>query len=121
MASVWRDYFGPVLRVYLDQNKWIDLARAATGHPLGARFVDALVAARAAVAAEEASFPLDLYRYQETGKRRDDRSRRALADLMDLSRQHTVARSHHLLPAEIDWALPSRPLQAKAGEEPSHD
>lgn len=109
MAPDCRDYFGPVLRVYLDQNKWIDLARAATGHPLGARFVDALVAARAAVAAEEASFPLDLYRYQETGKRRDDRSRRALADLMcDLSRQHTMARSHDLLPAEIDWALKRR-------------
>ena len=25
-----------VLTVYLDQNKWIDLARAETGHPLGA-------------------------------------------------------------------------------------
>lgn len=40
----------PMFHVYLDQNKWIDLARAATGHRLGERFADALTSARAAVA-----------------------------------------------------------------------
>ena len=103
------DTFGFVLRVYLDQNKWVDLARAAKGHPLGARFVDALVSARAAVAAGQASFPLDLYRYIETGKRGDDRSRIALADVMfELSDQHTMAGQHAILPTEIDWALKRR-------------
>jgi hypothetical protein len=58
-----------VLRIYLDQNKWVDLARAATGHPLGERFTDALAVFRAAVASGTASFPLDMYRYWETGKR----------------------------------------------------
>lgn len=38
-----------MLRVYLDQNKGIDLARAATGHPAGARYTEALDTARTAV------------------------------------------------------------------------
>lgn len=98
-----------VLRVYLDQNKWVDLARAATGHRDGVRFADALEAARAATDAGTASFPLDIYRYLETGKRRDDRSRIEVADLMlGLSKQHTMARPHALLPAEIDQALNRR-------------
>jgi hypothetical protein len=98
-----------VLRVYLDQNKWIDLARAATGHAHGARFVDALAAARAAIAAGTASFPLDIYRYLETGKRRNDRSRTNLADVMfELSQQHTMARPHALLPSELDETLKRR-------------
>ena len=33
--------------VYLDQNKWVDLARAGTDHRLGARLEDALAMARA--------------------------------------------------------------------------
>jgi len=98
-----------VLRVYLDQNKWVDLARAATGHSKGARFIDALASARAAADSGTASFPLDIYRYLETGKRRDDRSRIDVADLMlELSKQHTMARPHALLPAEIDQALNRR-------------
>jgi len=47
-----------MLRVYLDQNKWVDLARAATGHRDGVRFVDALAMCRASAAAGAASFPL---------------------------------------------------------------
>ena len=98
-----------MLRVYLDQNKWLDLARAATGHRLGARYIDALAAARAAAASGTASFPIDIYRYLETGKRGDDRSRIDVADLMfELSQQHTLARSNALLPTEIDEALRRR-------------
>lgn len=60
-----------MLRVYLDQNKWVDLARAATGHCLGGRFAGALAMARAGVASGTVSFPLDMCRYWETGKRGD--------------------------------------------------
>ena len=78
-----------MLRVYLDQNKWIDLARAATGHRDGARFVGALASAQADVASGTASFPLDIYRYLETARRADHRSRLDVADLMfELSKQH---------------------------------
>lgn len=72
--NLFGDYFQfgddeRVLRVYLDQNKWVDLARAGTGHRLGARFADALAMAGAGVAAGTVSFPLDMYRYWETSKR----------------------------------------------------
>lgn len=98
-----------MLRVYLDQNKWIDLARAATGHPLGAPYVDALEAARAAVANGTASFPLDMFRYAETGKRPDARSRNDVADVMiELSCQHTMALGRDILPSELDRALQTR-------------
>jgi len=98
-----------MLRVYLDQNKWIDLARAATGHELGTQYGGALDAARAASGSGAASFPLDLYRYMETGKRGDVDSRTRLADFMfELSRQSTIARPHELLPGEIDSALNRR-------------
>lgn len=98
-----------MLRVYLDQNKWIDLARAATGHSSGARYVAALKAARAAAAAGTASFPLDMFRYSETGKRTNERSRNDVADAMiELSRQHTIALGRDILPAEVDGALKAR-------------
>lgn len=95
-----------MIRIYLDQNKWIDLAKAATGHPGGARYIQALAAARSAVESGIASFPLDYYRYIETGKTSNARRRTDVADLMfELSRQHTVALPQALLPAEVDAAL----------------
>lgn len=100
---------GYVLRVYLDQNKWVDLARAATGHALGTRFEDALVMARASVASGAVSLPLDMYRYWETSKRSDDRSRNEVVDIMrELSRQHTMALPFGVLDREIDLALRRR-------------
>ncbi|MBF4592382.1 hypothetical protein ITJ58_01290 [Curtobacterium flaccumfaciens] len=95
-----------MIRIYLDQNKWIDLAKAATGHPSGTRFTEALAAARSAVASGRASFPLDYYRYIETGKNGNTRQRTIVADLMfELSRQHTMALPQTLLSAEVDAAL----------------
>ncbi|BCB83693.1 hypothetical protein Psuf_010060 [Phytohabitans suffuscus] len=98
-----------MLRVYLDQNKWIDLARAASGHPAGGRFSDALALARAGVASGTVSFPLDMYRYWETSKRGNDRSRNEVVDVMrELSQQHTMALPFGILDHEIDQALRSR-------------
>ena len=98
-----------MLRVYLDQNKWVDLARATTGHPRGERFADALAMCRSGVASGAVSFPLDMYRYWETGKRGDDRSRNDVADVMrELSRQHTMAVPFGVLDQELDLALQRR-------------
>jgi hypothetical protein len=109
-----------VLRVYLDQNKWIDLAWAAKGDPRGDRYGDVLTAARACVKAGTVSFPLDLSRYIETSKRGRFESRRDLAMTMaGLSRFHTLAPARILVPAEIDAALharfgvPARPRTAR--------
>lgn len=59
IAASWPDNGDAMsrLRVYLDQNKWIDLARAATGHPDGARFTDVLEIARHGAKAGLVIFP----------------------------------------------------------------
>ena len=108
------------IKVYLDQAKWIDLLFAATGHSRGERYVDALAAVRAAVASGLATFPLDMFRYQETAKRGNDKSRVDLADLMfDISQKQTMAHPRQILPMEIDEALhrqfgrPGFPRQVK--------
>lgn len=98
-----------MLRVYLDQNKWIDLARAAKGTPQGAPFRDVLDVATAAAEAGLASFPLDVSRYMETAKRGSYESRLELATVMlRLSRLDTIAPPSVILPAEIDAALRRR-------------
>jgi hypothetical protein len=95
-----------VLRVYLDQNKWVDLTRAANGHPDGVRFQDALVMCRAGVEVGAVSFPLDMYRCWETAKRNDDRSRHDLANVMrELLAGHTMATTISILDQELDAAL----------------
>lgn len=98
-----------MLRVYLDQNKWVDLARAAHGHRLGVPFQEVLDVARAAVAADGVSFPLDVARYYETWKRGDFTSRQRLVETMlELSKLHSIAPSRVLLTHEIDTALHAR-------------
>lgn len=98
-----------VRRVYLDQNKWIDLARAAVGDERGSRFVEALAVARRAVADGTASFPLDSHRYWETSKRGKDQSRNDVIDIMlELSRGHTMASSAAVLAEELDIVLRHR-------------
>ena len=98
-----------MLRIYLDQAKWIDLARATNEHRLGERFDEALAVCRAGVAADAVSFPLDMYRYWETAKRNDDGSRTRLAQVMsELSRMHTMALPGVMLDQEIDLALQRR-------------
>jgi hypothetical protein len=98
-----------LLRVYLDQNKWIDLAHAAKDNRQGAPFRDVLAVATAAAEAGLASFPLDISRYMETAKRGSYASRVDLATVMlRLSRLDTVAPTSVILPAEIDAALQRR-------------
>ncbi|KAB1650399.1 hypothetical protein [Pseudoclavibacter endophyticus] len=95
-----------MLTVYLDQNKWIDLARAATGHPQGARFVETLAVLRAAADDGRARFPLSLAHYYETGKQGDLRKREDLAaTMMRLAGMLRIAPPHVIAPWEIRRAL----------------
>lgn len=95
-----------MLTVYLDQNKWIDLARAETGHPLGAPFVDALAAFKRAVDEGRARFPLSSAHYFETGKQGNLERRIALARMMmRLAGQLRIAPPHDIVPWEIRCAL----------------
>ncbi len=93
-------------RVYLDQNKWIDLSRAAHGRKDGDRFHEALDVARYGVEHGLASFPLSSIHYMETLKRRDASSRHRLAVVMaELSKMHAMAPPDMVVPAELDAAL----------------
>lgn len=95
-----------MLTVYLDQNKWIDLARAETGHRDGVPFVEALAILKQAVDDGRARFPLGSAHYFETGKQGDRRRRMDLASTMlRLAGQLRIAPPHVIVPWELRRAL----------------
>jgi len=107
-------------RIYLDQNKWIDLARAVNGTEGGKRFDDLRLVLAAGVASHGLSLPLSSAHYIETQNRREWESRRRLGQVMlAFSQLQTMAPADGLLPAELDRAIVSlfgaaqspRPLQ----------
>lgn len=93
-------------RIYLDQNKWIALARARAGHKQEAHLVEVLEVAEEAVRSGDASFPLSAQHYYETHLRGDPASRMDLARAMlDLSQHDAIAPPEVLVPYEIEVAL----------------
>ncbi|BBY62825.1 hypothetical protein [Mycolicibacterium helvum] len=95
-----------MLTIYLDQNKWIDLARAESGHPGGIAFVDILQAFRRAAHEKRARFPLSCAHYYETGKQRDWTRRKNLStSMMRLAGLVRIAPPHAIVPWEIRRAL----------------
>jgi hypothetical protein len=114
-----RSFVG-VRHIYLDQNKWIDLARAVNGTPGGNRFEDVALVLRAGVDTGELSLPLSSVHYMETQNRREWNSRRRLGETMlAFSKLQTIAPPDSLLAAELDRtivalfgaSLTPRPLQ----------
>ncbi len=96
-------------RVYLDQNKWIDLARCVTGREDGARYRDVRDVLAYGVDRGLVSCPLSAQHYMETAKRGDAASRHRLASVMAaVSRFDTIASSARIVPMEIDLALRDR-------------
>lgn len=95
-----------MLRVYLDQNKWIELSRIRNGR---ARAGDSVAANDLITYACEhrlASFPLSGAHYMETWKRGDPASRQRLGRTMyELSQLDTMAGPSTLTPHEIELAL----------------
>jgi hypothetical protein len=92
--------------VYLDQNHWISLAKAAKGRPDGANFVKALDVAKSAVADGRAVFPLSSVHFMETA-RANPRQRNELAALMTCLSSGVVLRwwSHPLVEIQIRNAV----------------
>jgi hypothetical protein len=92
--------------VYLDQNKWIDLARAAVGHRLGFPFQGTLEALREAVMTGRAEIVLSAVSIMETAEiGRTDR-RNHLADITEtLWSGRTIAPYQMVWPAELEAAL----------------
>ncbi len=70
------------LIVYLDQNKWIDLAKARVGRADGQKYQAVLEKIIEVVRQGKAIFPLSWIHFVETRKRRDLKKRKELAEVM---------------------------------------
>lgn len=98
-----------MIRIYLDQNKWIELARVDHGRSADAQRSDVLVLAREARRRNLASFPLSDMHYMETLQKRDVDARKRLAGTMaSISGYDAIAPVWQLVPMEIDEALKAR-------------
>jgi len=95
--------------VYLDLNHWIGLAKAATGHRDGARYVDMLEACRAAHRAGDAVFPLSGQHYAEMAGIRDPGQREDVATVMlELSEFRTLICRSLVMRLEVEAVLDAR-------------
>lgn len=95
--------------VYLDLNHWIGLAKAAKGHPDGARYVDLLQVCRAALRRGDAVFPLSGQHYAEMAGIRDPRHRRDIATVMlELSEFRTLICRSLVMRLEVEAVLDAR-------------
>lgn len=95
--------------VYLDLNKWIDLARAELGQKKGDRYRVALREAERLVGEGRATFPLSFAHFMEVAKIGDDCRRRNLARLMvKLSQGWLLQSARSLLLQELRTAVATR-------------
>ncbi len=95
--------------VYLDQNKWIDLARAYHGRSTDTALRDVVDFIQKKKAARAAVFPLSEVRYLETAKiRNHDRRERLGKTMWDLSGGYTLAPYREIIRNELDLALQKR-------------
>lgn len=79
--------------LFIDQNKWVDLARAASGKPKGVEYVDIYRALSAAVDSGRVILPLTISHIIETAKRNDKESRLAVARVQAKLSKGSVYRS----------------------------
>jgi hypothetical protein len=104
--------------IYLDQNKWIELARAATGKATPELLNQVLDILRESKRLGLNIFPLSLGHFIETNKRRDLESRSRLGSLMwELSDNWTLAAPTAIQRWELDRAL-SIALNRRLNERP---
>src|SRR5215471_14030132 len=88
--------------LYLDQNKWIDLARAHYGKPEGVKFQPCLQFIRAAIKAGTLIVPFGVWNAIESMISGDEGRRKRLAEFMvDLSGNKTVSPENVVAPMEI--------------------
>lgn len=92
--------------VYLDQNHWIYLARAAHGHPAGEAFRGALDELRSVCAAERCTLPLSWFHFLETHQSTQPQRRLRLATTMtELSRCATIASLSTLVSQQLSQSI----------------
>ena len=95
--------------VYLDQNKWIEIARIYHGKNPNPDSQRVLSVIRDKIEQGVAVFPLSWVHYIETAKNSNHERRRRLGTVMwELSRGYTMASSYHLICYELETALAQR-------------
>jgi hypothetical protein len=95
--------------VYLDQLHWISLARAMTGHPQGAPYVDVLADLLQTVLDRKAVFPLSSTHHAELQSNANYRQRTDVAAVMSqLSGHKAVSGVGPIRRAELEQALHGR-------------
>lgn len=95
--------------VYLDQNKWIDVARAFHGKAVDTDLKAAFADIRRFSQREAAVFPLSWVHYLETAKNKNHERRKRLGTAMwELSRGHTMASYRAIVRFELESALAKR-------------
>ena len=96
-------------RVYLDQNKWIDLSKCVAGREDGKRYEDIHKVLTYGVENGLVSCPLSGEHYMQTAKRANPQSRHRLAAAMAaLSQFDAIAPPNRVVPMELDEALRDR-------------
>jgi len=95
-------------RIYLDQNKWVDLSRSYYQKPLGIQFTATLKQAKAAVEQNRVRFPLSRVHILETIKNGNASQRREFAQvLVEFSQGWTIAPEKEIARCEYNIALAS--------------
>jgi hypothetical protein len=94
------------LWVYLDQNKWIDLARAYYSRADGTRFIATLNRLQEAIKYGDARVPVSSDNTVEIVKDRNAERRQRLAHVMaTICQTRTLAPQHAITPYEIDASI----------------
>jgi hypothetical protein len=92
--------------VYLDQKDWINLAKAATSHPGGRLYADALDVLRDAKASGHVVFPLSMTHLMEMSGTKNPRHRFEVAEVMEeLSGFATLIARSILMRIELEAVL----------------
>lgn len=92
--------------MYLDQNKWIQLAREENGKNSKTSVKAALEFVLTASRAGTVAFPLSAIHYMETARIHDLQRRSRLGSFMwELSKGYTIASTRHVLCHELEIAL----------------
>jgi hypothetical protein len=94
------------LIVYLDQNKWIDLAKARADHTDGRKYRTVLEKITKAVEQGKVIAPISWIHFVETRKKRDIKKRKELAEVMaDLSKGTAITPKSIILDWELERAI----------------
>lgn len=92
--------------VYLDQNKWISVAKVSLGRETDPGLCKAVEFMRVAHEQRLHVYPLSLSHYLNTIKRQNPTQRKELAlAMIEFSQFDTLANPRAIVRAELDWAL----------------